>query len=153
MGKAMKKLFALAAGTTAAWALAIRPRTSGKPDMSEIRKYDFADRGYYNIRKKVPENSLPAFQAAVDHGYGIVMDVRLSRDGVPVIFRDSRLWRVCGGEGTVETVSYTHLDVYKRQVPMAHLSTIRKLLREVRCLSGRAACFALQTAHSTWNRR
>lgn len=36
MGKAMKKLFALAAGTTAAWALAIRPRTSGKPDMSEI---------------------------------------------------------------------------------------------------------------------
>ena len=113
MGKAMKKLFALAAGTTTAWALAIRPRTSGKPDMSEIRKYDFADRGYYNIRKKVPENSLPAFQAAVDHGYGIVMDVRLSRDGVPVIFRDSRLWRVCGGEGTVENTLWQKLKEYR----------------------------------------
>jgi glycerophosphoryl diester phosphodiesterase len=105
MGRAMRKLFTFAAGTAAAWALAIKPRTSGKPDMSEMKKYDFADRGYFNLRKKIPENSLPAFQAAVEHGYGIVMDVRLSRDGVPMIFRDSRLWRVCGEEGTVEGTS------------------------------------------------
>ena len=102
MGKKIKKLLAVAAGTTAAWALAIKPRTSSKPDMSEIKRYDFASRGYYNIRKKIPENSLTAFTAAVEHGYGIVMDVRLSRDGVPVIFRDHKLWRVCGADGTVE---------------------------------------------------
>ena len=54
MGKKIKKLLAVAAGTTAAWALAIKPRTSSKPDMSEIKRYDFASRGYYNIRKKIP---------------------------------------------------------------------------------------------------
>ena len=109
MGKKIKKLLAVAAGTTAAWALAIKPRTSSKPDMSEIKRYDFASRGYYNIRKKIPENSLTAFTAAVEHGYGIVMDVRLSRDGVPVIFRDHKLWRVCGADGTVEESTWEKL--------------------------------------------
>ncbi|MFA7953502.1 hypothetical protein, partial [Klebsiella oxytoca] len=73
MGKKLKRLFGVAVGTTAAWALAIKPRTSNKPDMSELRKYDCAHRGYFNMRKKSAENSLSAFTAAVEHGYGIVM--------------------------------------------------------------------------------
>ena len=109
MGKKLKKLVGILAGSTAAWALAIKPRTSNKPDMSELRKYDFAHRGYFNIRKKIAENSLPAFTAAIEHGYGIVMDVRLSRDGVPVIFHDTKLWRVCGAEGTVESSTWEKL--------------------------------------------
>ena len=52
MGKTFRRLLSAAAGTAAAWALAVKPRTSGKPDMSEFRKYDFAHRGYFNIRKK-----------------------------------------------------------------------------------------------------
>jgi glycerophosphoryl diester phosphodiesterase len=36
-----------------------------------------------------PENTLPAFEAAVAHGAdGIETDIRLSRDGLPVLFHD-----------------------------------------------------------------
>ena len=39
------------------------------------------------------------------------IDVQLSKDGVPVVCHDLNLSRVAG----VDAVSYTHLDVYKRQ--------------------------------------
>ena len=46
----------------------------------------FAHRGYH---LKAPENSLAAFEAAVRMGLtGIETDVRLSRDGLPVIIHD-----------------------------------------------------------------
>ncbi|MCF0122285.1 MAG: hypothetical protein HUJ74_03650 [Lachnospiraceae bacterium] len=109
MDKKIKKLFVVAASITGTWALAIKPRISNKPDMSEMKRYDFANRGYYNIRKKIPENSLVAFNVAVEHGYGIVMDVRMSRDGVPVIFRDHQMCRMCGIDGTVEESDWEKL--------------------------------------------
>lgn len=102
MGKKIKKLLKAAVGTSAAWALAVKPRISNKPDLSEIRRYDFANRGYHNGHEGIPENSRAAFTAAVEHGYGIVMDVRLSRDGIPVIFQDHKLERICGKEAAVE---------------------------------------------------
>ena len=38
MGKTLKRLFTAAVGTAAAWALAVKPRTSGKPAMTEFQK-------------------------------------------------------------------------------------------------------------------
>lgn len=113
MGKTFRRLLSAAAGTAAAWALAVKPRTSGKPDMSEFRKYDFAHRGYFNIRKKIPENSMKAFAAAVEHGYGIELDVRLTRDGIPVVIHDSRLLRLCGADGCVEDKTREELREYR----------------------------------------
>ena len=41
-----------------------------------------------------PENTIAAFQAAIDSGAdGIEFDVRLSRDGVPVVIHDETLYR------------------------------------------------------------
>ena len=48
----------------------------------------------------VPENSLPAFRAAVEAGYGVELDVQLSSDGIPVVFHDQTLDRVCGISGS-----------------------------------------------------
>jgi glycerophosphoryl diester phosphodiesterase len=44
----------------------------------------------------VPENSLPAFEAAIDEGYPIELDVRLTADGVPVVVHDPHLERLTG---------------------------------------------------------
>lgn len=49
--------------------------------------------------KGAPENSLAAFEAAVDAGYAIELDVRLSSDGVPVVFHDGGLERMIGRQG------------------------------------------------------
>lgn len=49
-----------------------------------------------------PENTMAAFRKAVDAGAdGIELDVRLARDGVPVIFHDSTLDRIAAVKGKV----------------------------------------------------
>jgi glycerophosphoryl diester phosphodiesterase len=48
-----------------------------------------------------PENSLAAFQAACQAGYGIELDVQLSADGEAMVFHDGKLARMTGAEGRV----------------------------------------------------
>ncbi len=56
-----------------------------------------AHRGY---RKKYPENTLAAFQAAMDAGAPMMeLDVTLSRDRKPVIIHDDTLERTTNGPG------------------------------------------------------
>ncbi|OOG27193.1 glycerophosphodiester phosphodiesterase [Thioalkalivibrio denitrificans] len=58
-----------------------------------------AHRGY---AARFPENSLPGMEAAIRCGARYVeMDVQLSADGVPVLFHDKTLHRVCGLPGAV----------------------------------------------------
>jgi len=45
---------------------------------------------------KIPENSLAAFQAAIDAGYPIEIDVQLTKDKVPVVYHDDTLNRLTG---------------------------------------------------------
>ncbi|MGD9559077.1 MAG: glycerophosphodiester phosphodiesterase family protein [Oscillospiraceae bacterium] len=63
---------------------------------------NFAHRGLHTEDRATPENSLAAFTAAVDAGYGIELDVQLSREGEVVVFHDDTLQRVCGADGKVE---------------------------------------------------
>lgn len=58
------------------------------------KKRFFAHRGLYDNESNAPENSMLAFQYAVDHGYGIEMDVQLTKDNIPVVFHDFTLKRV-----------------------------------------------------------
>jgi glycerophosphoryl diester phosphodiesterase len=51
-------------------------------------------------RATYPENTLPAFRHAVREGYVLELDVKLTRDGVPVVIHDATLDRTtpCTGE-------------------------------------------------------
>lgn len=49
-----------------------------------------------------PENSLGAFQAACQAGYGVELDVHLSADGEAMVFHDYSLKRMCGAEGKIK---------------------------------------------------
>ena len=42
---------------------------------------------------------MAAFRKAVDAGFGIELDIQLTKDKIPVVFHDFTLKRVCGGEG------------------------------------------------------
>ena len=68
-------------------------------DMEKYKNVYYAHRGLHN--KERAENSMSAFRAAVEAGYGIELDVRLSKDGKLVVFHDDTLDRVCGREGKV----------------------------------------------------
>jgi len=50
-----------------------------------------------------PENTLPAFQAAVDQGADLIeLDVQFSKDRVPVVFHDAKLDSHSNGTGEVK---------------------------------------------------
>lgn len=59
------------------------------------------DNGTDALNYSVPENSLAAFKYALDSGAnGIEIDVRLSKDGVPVVIHDDELGRhIASGRG------------------------------------------------------
>jgi glycerophosphoryl diester phosphodiesterase len=61
----------------------------------------------------IPENSLPAFRAAADAGYGAELDVRLTKDNVLVVIHDSDLERMCGRAGSVEQLTHEELCTYR----------------------------------------
>lgn len=66
---------------------------------NEIRPLIIAHRGASAL---APENTLAAFQRAIDDGAeGIEFDVRLAKDGVPVVIHDSKLYRLARTEGRV----------------------------------------------------
>lgn len=60
-----------------------------------------AHRGFHHRDAGRPENSFAAFQAAIDRGYGIELDVQLSRDGVALVFHDYALDRLTGQTGAI----------------------------------------------------
>jgi glycerophosphoryl diester phosphodiesterase len=69
-----------------------------------------AHRGLYTENQQVPENSMPAFIAARDGGYGVELDVQLSKDGQTVVFHDKDLKRACGIDATVGSLDWKELS-------------------------------------------
>ncbi len=90
--------------------LAIMPRMMHKPDKRPFQGVFYAHRGLHDNESDAPENSMKAFQKAVEYGYGIELDVQLSKDKIPVIFHDFTLKRVCGREGKVSDYTYEELQ-------------------------------------------
>lgn len=73
----------------------------------------YGHRGLYDNQAGVPENSLAAFRAAAEKGYGVELDVQLSSDGYVVVFHDDTLDRVCGVHGNVIDFSLAELQRMK----------------------------------------
>lgn len=90
--------------------LMIMPRMFHRPDRKPFEGILYAHRGLHDNAGEAPENSMAAFRKAVEAGYGIELDVQLSKDKVPVIFHDFTLKRVCGAEGKVADYTYEELQ-------------------------------------------
>ena len=88
----------------------ICPRVVHRPDRSAFQTKLFAHRGLFDNHSEAPENSLPAFARAVEAGFGIELDVQMSKDRVPVVFHDLTLKRVCGVDGRVKDYTYEELS-------------------------------------------
>ena len=77
---------------------------------SFLNRIPIAHRG---LHQGCPENSLPAFEAAIQAGYAIETDVRLTKDHKLVIFHDDTLTRMTGVEKRVIDCTYEELCTYR----------------------------------------
>ncbi|MBD5560925.1 MAG: glycerophosphodiester phosphodiesterase [Clostridia bacterium] len=66
----------------------------GRTEQRWLSDWYYAHRGLHNAER--PENTMPAFEAACEAGYGIELDVHLSRDGEVVVIHDHDLQRLAG---------------------------------------------------------
>lgn len=76
--------------------------------MAWLTEQPIAHRGLHG--EDIPENTLEAFEAALDAGYAIELDVRETADGVPVVYHDATLRRLTGRDVTVSSARWTDLS-------------------------------------------
>ncbi|NLG36934.1 MAG: glycerophosphodiester phosphodiesterase [Clostridiales bacterium] len=81
-------------------------------DAGTLWRANYAHRGLHSRDRTVPENSLAAFSAAADAGYGMELDIQLSADGQVVVFHDGDLRRVCGVDRRVDECTLDELRGY-----------------------------------------
>jgi len=91
-----------------------------RAEIDKFKSLKYAHRGLHG--DGVAENSLSAFRAAVEAGFGIELDVRLSADGELVVYHDDTLLRVSGidarvDEKTAAELSEIHLSETADTVP------------------------------------
>lgn len=97
---------ALSLATLSTYMYAVFPRKNKKFDLPTEKGY--AHRGLWD--ETVPENSLSAFRNAVKKGYGIELDVHLTKDKRLVVFHDDTLSRMCGDSGRIEECTFDELS-------------------------------------------
>ena len=97
-----------------------------RPISPELLGTQFAHRGLHDAEHA--ENSLSAFRLAVENGFGIELDVRLSKDGTLVVFHDDSLERVCGVEGNVIDFTAEELAAMRLSGTEEGIPTLREVL-------------------------
>ncbi len=88
-----------------------------------------AHRGLHN--KECPENSLPAFQNAIDAGYPIEIDVQIIADGTVVVFHDESLSRLTDNDGYIKFLNKSDLDILRLKDSKEKIPTFEEVLKFV----------------------
>ena len=88
-----------------------------------------AHRGYHDMNKEVWENTLSAFSRAIEAGFAIECDLHYASDGVPVVFHDDDLQRVCNLPGEVRGRTSAELGLLSIGGTKDKIPTLKQLLQ------------------------
>lgn len=81
------------------------------PGLHVLRGWYYAHRGLHDAA--LPENSMGAFRAALEHGFGIELDIHLMADGNLAVIHDSSLQRTAGANVAIESLTTGQLANYR----------------------------------------
>ena len=109
------------------WMMLLRCR-GYHPHWKKLRNYRYAHRGYHN-KPTVPENSLAAFRAAVERGWGAELDVHLMKDGNLAVIHDSSLKRTAGADVCIEDLTKEDLAKYRLEESSEQIPLLQDVLR------------------------
>ena len=109
MENIVKGIVAGAVALGGLYVLSTQGRT-GHPGLAALQRFKYAHRGLHDAEK--PENSMAAFRAALENGYGIEFDIHLIKDGNLAVMHDRSLLRTTGVEGDITTLTTAELANY-----------------------------------------
>ena len=92
---------------------------------------NYAHRGLFGKDQCPPENSLPAFAAAAQNGYGIELDVQFTSDHRLVVFHDDTLDRMTPAKGFVHDMDWAHFSALPLAGSEEHPPLFADMLRTV----------------------
>lgn len=98
------------------------------PLHSDFLTVPLAHRGLHDLARGRPENSVAAFRAALDAGYGIELDVQVSRDGEAMVFHDEELERLTAETGPVNLRSAAQLSAIPLRGATEGIPTLMEVL-------------------------
>lgn len=98
-------------------------------DMSAFMGHDYAHRGLWN--DQLPENSMAAFRHAVENGFGMEMDVHLTKDNQLVVFHDDSLKRMCGVDRPISECTLAELQKLRLKDTEEGIPTFDEFLKLV----------------------
>lgn len=90
----------------------------------------FAHRGVHN-NIDIPENSLKAFEKAIENNFNIELDVQLTKDNVLVVFHDENLKRITGCTKNLKDLTYNELKKLKLLNTNQTIPTLKNVLKLV----------------------
>lgn len=125
--KTMTKVGLGCLGVVGAWCALLRPRQD-QPGWERLEGVRFAHRGLHDPEQGIPENSMAAFQRAIDHGFGAELDVHLMADGNLAVVHDSSLKRVCGVDVLIEDLTFEELEDYPLMGTEEYIPLFREVL-------------------------
>lgn len=114
------------------WLWAIAPQLSHRPDFTEFKKYDYAHRGLHDVEKGVPENSLKAFSLAAVSGFGMELDLQLTKDNYVVVHHDHTIKRTCGVDKLISDVTLEELQQYRLKGSQERVPLFSQVLETVK---------------------
>lgn len=88
-----------------------------------------AHRGYHN--SQYPENSMGAFKRAMEHGYGIELDIHILKDGNVIVFHDDNLKRLTGVDKDIAKCTYGEIKDLKLYDTEERIPLLKDVLAEV----------------------
>ena len=129
----MRKSVKLAATGAALGGLAwlVAPGRASEEAKAPFLRRNFAHRGLHTPDRSVPENSLAAFRAAVEAGYGIEMDIHLTLDDQLAVFHDDTLLRMCGAAVHIQSRTMAQLREYPLADTEERIPTLAEALAAV----------------------
>lgn len=91
----------------------IWPKRPTKDEYARFAHRSYAHRGFFDNEAGVPENSLAAFEAAMQNGYGCELDVQFTKDKQLIVFHDNDYLRACGVDKPVWELTYDEIKDFR----------------------------------------
>ncbi|MGL5978361.1 MAG: glycerophosphodiester phosphodiesterase family protein [Erysipelotrichaceae bacterium] len=111
------------------WSIA--PRWSKRKAVQVFQSYDYAHRGLHDGNQNIPENSILAFERAMLAGYGIELDVHMTKDCVLVVHHDASLQQTCGKAWKIADKTWkeiSRLTLFQTNETIPKLETVLALV-------------------------